>query len=107
MGLEQMVTRPHRAMVETFCSCLAAHSGSEPEWKKECGCTQHRLIGLGVIGVPPILCPKRLQGGDMAVPSAFDGHFQPAWVAQGPESLEGSLGIDCFLFLRGRTLEPK
>ena len=60
MGLEQMVTRPHGAMVETFCSCLAAHSGSEPEWKKECGCTQHRLIGLGVIGVPPILCPKRL-----------------------------------------------
>ena len=47
------------------------------------------------------------QGGDMAVPSAFDGHFQPAWVAQGPESLEGSLGIDCFLFLRGRTMEPK
>ena len=44
------------------------------------------------------------QGGVMAVSSASDGHFQPAWVAQGPESLTGSLGMDCFWFLRGRTL---
>ena len=58
MGSEQMVTRPHRALAETLCRCLAAHSGSEPEWKKECGCTQHRRIDLGVVGVPLILCPK-------------------------------------------------
>ena len=58
MGSEQMVTRPHGAPAETLCRCLAAHSGSEPKWKKECGCTQYRLIDLGVAGVPLILCPK-------------------------------------------------
>lgn len=55
MESEQMVTRPHGALAETLCRCLAAHSGSEPEGKKECGCTQHRRIDLGVVGVPPIL----------------------------------------------------
>ena len=47
------------------------------------------------------------QGGDTALPLAPDGHFQPDRVAQGPESLTGSLGLDYFLFLRGRTLDPK
>lgn len=109
MGSEQMVTRPHGAPAETLCRCLAAHSNrlrarvEEGMWEHS---AQAHRFGGGWGASNTLTQMASPQGGDLT-PSASDGRFPPAWVAQRQESLTGSLGMDCFLFLRGRTLDGK
>ena len=85
-----MVTKPHQSTggdsLQLSSSKFRLRDGVEAGmWEQSIG------VGFSV----PLNTLSQIAsplGGDIAVPSASDGHFQPAWVAQGPESLTGFLG---------------
>lgn len=90
---------------------LPGHTSSLEMWlKMSWWNTQDvpRVVGFGY-RVPLTLWPRIFspQCGDMPVASKSDGYFQPGHVAQGPESLIGSLGPDFPCFRRGTTQDPE